>query len=1273
MLGDASEAKWALIKDGALVMSNNSAFRAPVLCSAHPTPATAEDCKIFTDPGSVFMRCGCGFDIVNDQCVADSVSSKTTVFSSAFQCLTTTKTLNDTVRTAFALRLLQCADPREPLADRDLRSTFQTLSAYWPLVALHGATSTNYCNENIDCGGLAREGWPITLVNGSSHPIVSRIAELFWLHKHSELSVEFCRRLLECPCDQFYGPPGDFQSFSDAKKFTCGEYPASYSKTARAEASVYRARVLARCDISFPDAEVPIGTYIMSAQACASSGKTRATASAVDAVSGDIGRIAELILGKDENSAASGSVLNSFGTLDFGPSTLDAVLAVLNARTFPKPAPLNTVPWFSAVFWSESSSDGINAVSKYVQSFNSQLEQLRSQQQLLAVGGALTNVTAALVSTLTDNAYKAGEVVAAEQKVKTMDAKEMLTSTDVGLAKARELQTTLMGPGGSLTNLQDSVVAFIQADGALQEKELQVRKIRAIANIVMASLSLGLTCITAASSMGSSTGTPPSGSPAPTGRFAKLKTKAYDKARAGLNRVANTAARAQKMLDNTKEKFGCVGGTYYSPATVPDASGAATESPKLCNGGADIASNVLNLRAFPDAGAYINPVSEAVSDVFGPSGDTLLQSVPVVNDVLSIANDATTLSNYDQDLSNIKAEIAKRNEAQASAFDQLRDTLAQLTQQAVVMTMTYIAACVWFFTGSSSNLSQMAVPTALLDPVYVWTNVRNNIVRLLVKDFELCPREGATNPYGRRGRGLEEDKQVAGVRSLGGSAVDGRARHVLERAQTHAGSGDFRRSVASKTNSKEETAAAKAAWDTMNSKCTVFFSDLEAFTGFAAEAQSSIVKAIERIRYKIVGNVARDAALSISDNFQRTLNTVVKPAAAQVANEAAALAVTRSVAYAHAQRVADSVTDVISQLCASWFYSNPGLAAQVDMSDFVPNLLKINGDCTVSQLAVLDPFKRVAALSEALSRGTSPSSSWRSDMLKHQASYAASASKGFPGQCNITQASFVDSLFGPSGTASLDVAPASFVNDDFNWCLQNAEVISFVVVFRDSTGKITPPPGSNAVTVIITSDTNNYYFKYAENGTSVIEYAFKAPVARRSSTTYLNPSPGADCGTALIKQPVGTGVEFVCVPAADKEVDNGNAFARLPPHGRWHISIGGKGWPAGAPRPASAEINLLNSATECVEKHTLSDIKPAHPGGDPTVTMGSWLCGGRDYKQRSLAAPPVAAALPVWAYAAVAGGALLIIAAAGVGVYLRRKKAHAASRGVGDNELATAS
>jgi hypothetical protein len=579
--------------------------------------------------------------------------------------------------------------------------------------------------------------------------------------------------------------------------------------------------------------------------------------------------------------------------------------------------------------------------------------------------------------------------------------------------------------------------------------------------------------------------------------------------------------------------------------------------------------------------------------------------------------------------------------------------------------------------GDASSVSEMSVPLELLDPVYLWKDVQNTIVRLMTQDFGICPGANDANLYSRR-RLLDVAEQGAaaseGPRSLAAPDASsseplGNRALLAERSVTgHAGPpAEMRRALGLKQDNKVEKNAAIGAWESLKLDCGFFFEDLDKFTSYAAEAQGTIVSAIDKIRTKIVADTAANAAAAMSKNWVSGLQDLAKtPAITPARLNTTALVFTRALAYAQAEQVLEAAVDAISQLCASWYYSNPKLSKAVDASRFVPGL-DVLPDCTVVFTAPMDPVQRVTAVYQALnSFGGSVSGSWRSQMLSDQSAFGTAQT--YPSRCSVTQRGFFSDLFGPDSAAAIDVMPASFVDDKTYWCMENAELSSFLVVFRDAAGKITPPPGGNGVQVTIRSDTNNYYFKYAANKTAVLEHAFKASGnVREISTTYYNPVAGATCGSALQQLPVGTGTEFVCVPAADTRYNNGDAFARMPPFGRWHISLGGKGWPAGVPLPVSAEINMINAGTLCADKHVLADIVPSKPGADPTNRLGK-ICGGTDYLR--FETPPASeTGLPVWAYATIAGGAALLLVGAGVAVHLRRVKASGSKGAVGDTEL----
>ncbi len=90
---------------------------------------------------------------------------------------------------------------------------------------------------------------------------------------------------------------------------------------------------------------------------------------------------------------------------------------------------------------------------------------------------------------------------------------------------------------------------------------------------------------------------------------------------------------------------------------------------------------------------------------------------------------------------------------------------------------------------------------------------------------------------------------------------------------------------------------------------------------------------------------------------------------------------------------------------------------------------------------------------------------------------------------------------------------------------------------------------------------------------------------------------------------VPVAAEYVCTPKRDDYYDNGRVLTRLPPFGRWKVSIGGKRWPANVALPVAAEFALISAAVS--NKFQLSSIVPSKPGGDPTSRSGL-VCGGVD-------------------------------------------------------------
>jgi hypothetical protein len=615
------------------------------------------------------------------------------------------------------------------------------------------------------------------------------------------------------------------------------------------------------------------------------------------------------------------------------------------------------------------------------------------------------------------------------------------------------------------------------------------------------------------------------------------------------------------------------------------------------------------------------------------------------------------------------------------ALDELRSVLGRVATTSILLSTTYFAATVWYAVGSADDLSQMQIPVELLDPVYLWKDVQTQIVRLMTLDFAICPGADEADPYARR----LLDERDGHLRHLdgGGSSIiisssnSNSSSSLLDaRKLVPAGGryeGQLRRSLGSKTKNTNEKAKASAAWNDLKVDCGTFFNDLENFTNYAAEAQGAMVAAIEKIRYKVVGDKASSSAHQMTANWQGAIASLAKKQVLTLeALQTTSLVHTRAVAYAHAIKVVETASDAISQLCASWFYSNPLLRSPTT-ADIVPGI-NVLDDCTVVFTRPMEPHERVTQLAAAFASNVARA--WRSAMLSDQKAYSAAQSQQYTSRCNVKQRSFFTNLFpggswSSSGSAPIDVLPASFLNDKTYWCLQNAELVNFNVIFRDKDGKITPPPGGEGVQVLISTDSHRSYFKYAMNGTKVLELGFKAPVPRQISMTYFNPAQGAKCGSNQIELPVGTGAEYVCTPKRDDFYDNGPVFARLPPFGTWRIAVGGKGWPANVPLPVAAEFAIISAAVACTSRYGLTDIISSNPGGDPTMTLGA-LCGGTDYQRYDVQAVPTTS-FPPWAYGAIAGAAALLLVGVLAGVAIHAKRRRAAAKAVGDGTLATAS
>ena len=1235
---------------------------APMLCFAGPKPVTAADCAFFTNPDASFLRCGCGFKYVNGICVPDLDVSKATLVMSAMDCLPAAKVAfgrnatGSTMLAVFARRVAQCVDPSQPTHQVDLASP---VSMYAAAAALEMT--------------ILASSWPVSAVNETGYPwFLTLQIDLRPLmfggvstgQAYNSRGIR-CSRLCKCLEQQLAGG--------------CSPYPSTLSARALGELVLQRSRIDAICELYNPGT-YPEGSFLTHATACALNARTSTTSDMADAVLSDIRSVAGLVRFYPRNGAGPSSVAEYVRS---DTSMIDTTLDVLKARSFPQPQPLFSVPWFSTSFWADSSSTGMDAVTQYVLAFNSQLEAIQDAQTVLDdklfLNGIINSTIAQAFTVMGQNAELAAGVVDAEQTVKTMDAREQLTATDKSLVKLREVQQTLLGNAsdpsapragdtkGSLGRVQDKLVVLINAATALERKQLEIARQKAITGMVFACFSLVLSCVSLGAS-GALLGAAKTGT-----AFAMKTAIKLDK----VAKVAKTAGRVNTATKLTSKT------TVFGPPGMPGSGADPTVDYALQNGTGKVSFGA----PVPDPKALVAPVQVAIEENIGELGALAVGFVPIVGDCIEITKSAQVLQNYDGMLQKINDENKAVLAGSEYAFDQLRGTLGLLARTAISMSMTYLAAMIWFQVGSAAGLEGMEVPAELLDPVYLWTDVRTQIERLMTLDFGICPGENDANPYARRlldevhaadgdhSRALGGGSRSLESSSSGGSSSSGSSSSLLDsRKQTPSArqESNVRRSLGGKSNDKNEKAAASAAWQSLKVDCGTFFNDLENFTNYAVESQMAIVSAIEKVRYKTVADVASNAAHAMTENWQVAISGLVKNSLmTQDALQTTALVHTRAVAYAHAGKVVETAVNAISQLCASWFYSNP-LLRKVAKSGIVTGV-DILDDCSVVFTQPMEPVARVSALAAALASGTAKS--WRSAMLSDQIAYSKSQNQQHTSRCDVKQRSFFANLFpngaSAGGSAAIDVLPASFLDDNNYWCMENAELVNFNVIFRDKDGKITPPPGGPSVQVLIDSDPSRYYYKYAQNGTTnLIEYGFKAPVARQISLTYFNPALGADCGSSQLKLPVGKGAEFVCSPKRDDYYDNGRVFSRLPPFGRWKISVGGKGWPANLPVPVAAEFALISAAVSCTSKFQLTDIVLSKPGGDPTARSGS-VCGGLDYQRFAELPVDTATGLATWMYAAIAGGgALLILGAAGVGIHIKRRKA--AAKSVGD-ALATTS
>jgi hypothetical protein len=138
-------------------------------------------------------------------------------------------------------------------------------------------------------------------------------------------------------------------------------------------------------------------------------------------------------------------------------------------------------------------------------------------------------------------------------------------------------------------------------------------------------------------------------------------------------------------------------------------------------------------------------------------------------------------------------------------------------------------------------------------------------------------------------------------------------------------------------------------------------------------------------------------------------------------------------------------------------------------------------------------------------------------------------------------------------------------------------------------------------------------------------FAYQAPKRRTLTFRYTVPAPGQKCGTGTQEQVVGR--DTICTSVADS--DSSKVFNRMPPYGRWSVSVLG-GWPSALETPEFAVLHLTVATTPCERAHDLrTDIEFAEQA-QPLDGLG-FVCGGNELGSRAAVLPNYAQAPPATA------------------------------------------
>jgi hypothetical protein len=846
-----------------------------------------------------------------------------------------------------------------------------------------------------------------------------------------------------------------------------------------------------------------------------------------------------------------------------------------------------SVPWLAAAFWTGAD---FTTLSKRLVSFINKLKAIRQSETETAFNANLQGVLKnqhALAESLSSASKDVVNTVDAQLASAALAALETATRANSALGMLQKALVSAQGSdgkGGSLGRVGSAMEQFIKAETNVAKKELDVARRMAIFNFVTSALSLIGTCVTF-------------------GAASALKAGVI---------TAKTAARMNKAAELASQGS--------------DLAGRSTDT--LFPGG-KVAGPLET--TFRDLGGLLSTAAQDVLDAT-PAGD-----------VLAIADSISVFANYNAKLAAIEQDAQAKGAQATAGIAEIRSLLGGLSGKAAALSLTMFSAAVWA-NSDFVDVTDTRVQPELLEATGLWQAVVQRIITLLISDFKLCPAVEQQNPYRSaisRLPGPSSSNSTSTNSSTNSSTNVQRGGRLLTLRLAPQSPATFGRALGDKDSGAERQAAAQA-WDSLARECSGFLDDLQLVAQWGAETQSNVLATINAVRLLIITKVSARAAISAAVSFEKLLlasPTVDTPVPADILGVACAQAATRALLYVGAAGMLGIARALVSDLCVSLAYSNPGGGQEKFITNF-SQPFKVDQRCFVTFSSyqgkgndVVDPVAALDLLTGNTSSGffsdsdSSPLYTFRKSVVTNLATLYASGSQSSQRyhvkSCAIPQTGIIKSLV-QGGRAVIDVTPESFAADNSltnSDCLINAEVRNVMMVFRAADGAILPRTGSSSiVTATAISSDSSSFFKYTEDIVKkgwLVEHAYTSTLRRRIGFSYAATNTEGNCRAGYDKVTLGQesdGGSF-CRSHQDQS-DYENALERLPVFGRWEFELGSNGWPVGIEEPSSATLMFdLASACPTAPGHKLrwSQNVTRSPGRSVNQTMLGLICGGKDF------------------------------------------------------------